>query len=403
MEEFFKNFLLYVRKSDFGSLEFWLYPLGTLLLIWLLTIIGLKIFNKRKHLKTVFLIHKAWIIASIVVATIIIGITSYWWTINYFSEKPIQISLLLSLLIALLIPIITFISLRNYFSKDDLKEIINQPKTQNQLESSVTLTKQYFKKIKRYYFFLLVGFLMLLLVLNKGQNLITIVFDNSGSMQNNNSIEALSDTFDNLEENNEIILTSLEGFGEGLEGAKHSLNEIMAVTDYSQLKGGNVMSYADPFSAKTGLNNIATASVIVYGSPISEAVWKSFLFIKTTKASTIYKNKLLIIITDGMDQVGNTIPTDKFFFDNEEFNEYFPSDKVFIIDFSENGSNPFLEKCSAAGADIYSVENQKEQYLSALNNALGSYSNNWYFIIWMVVITAIMTIIALFIEPKKIS
>jgi hypothetical protein len=401
MGDFFANFIMYVRKTEFDSLQFWVYPLGTIFSIWLLTVIGLKVFNKRKYLKTVFLIHKAWIIASIVVATIIIGITSYWWSINYFSDNPIQFTLLLSLFIALLVPIISFISLRNYFSKDDLKEIINQPKTQNQLDSSVTLTKQYFKKIKFNYFLLPIGFLLLLLALNKGQNLITIVFDNSGSMQSTNSIGALSDTFDNLEINNEIVLTSLEGLGEGSVGMKNSINEIIGITDYSKLQGGNVVSYSDPISAKSGLNNISTA--VAYGSPICEAIWKSFLFIKSTKSNTLYKNKVLIIITDGADNVENTIPTNKFFFDNNEFNDYFPSDKVFIIDYSESSDNPFLEKFTTAGANVISVENQKEQYLDALNNALGSFTNNWYLVIWMAVITAIMTIIALFIEPKKIS
>lgn len=401
MEDFFSTFLIYFKKAAFDSVEFWLYPLITIFLIWFLTVFSLKIVKKRKHFKTVFEIHSAWITASLIVATIIIGLTSYLWTINYFSQKSIQLALLLSLFIALLIPVISFFSLRKYFTKDDLKEIINQPKTQNQLNASVTLTKQQFKKIKTFYLVLPLGFLVLLLTLNKGQNLISIVFDNSGSMQNNSSIAALSDTFENLELNNEIVLTSLEGLSENAIGGKNSINEIIATTDYSKLQAGNVVSYSDPISAKNGLINIA--STAVWGSPISESIWKSFLFIKATKTNTIYKNKVLIIITDGVDQVESTINANKFFFDNDEFSNYFPSDKVFIIDFSESANNPLLEKFSAAGANLINVENQKEQYLDALNNALGSFTNNWYLVIWMAVITAIMTVIALFIEPKKIS
>ena len=133
----------------------------TILVIWLITIIGLKIFSKRKKLKSIFIIHKAWICSSLIVATIIIGLICYWWSINFFSEKPLQLSLLISLFISLIISIISFLSLRRYFTIDNIKEIVQQPKTQNQLEETITYTKKTYRKKKLCYFILLVGFLML--------------------------------------------------------------------------------------------------------------------------------------------------------------------------------------------------------------------------------------------------
>lgn len=398
MENFLNSFGRYIKETEFNSFEFWLYPLATLLLIWVITTVGLKIFTKREKLKTVFVIHGAWICASLIVATIIIGLSCYFWSMNYFSDHHIQFSLLICLFISLLIPIFSFISLRNFYTIDEIKEIAAQPKTQNQLDKTITDTKKAYRRIKLCYLMLLAGFLLLLLSLNKGQNLISIVFDNSGSMENTNAVQAISETLDNLDKNNEIVLTTLDGLGKNSSGGKSTLNEILATTHYSKLQGGNVVSFSDPHSAKNGLNQ---ASNTCWGSPICEAIWKSFLFTQTTLANTAYKKKLLIIITDGDDNVGNTILASKFFFDIEPFADWYSTDKVFIIDYSTGTINPFLQKFHDAGCESYTVTNNKQDYLDALDNALNSYKNNWYLIYWLIIITAIFTLIAFLIEPKK--
>lgn len=399
MEALFKSFGNYIRITDFGSFNFWIYPIATFLLIWFLAIVGLKIFTKRKKLKTVFLIHKAWIISSLIISAVIIGLICYWWSINYFSDNPLQLSLLISLFISLFIPIIRLLTLRNYYTNEDLREITQQPKTPNQFEETITFSKKAFSKNKLFYILPLVGFLLLLFALNKGQNLISIVFDNSGSMERKNAIEALSETFDNLGKNNEIILTTLEGLGENSSGAKNSLDEILTITNYSRLQGGNVVSFPYPISAKNGLNQITNQC---WGSPICEAIWKSFLFIKDTKVNQVFKSKLLVIITDGDDNVGNSIASSKFFFDNGTFEQYFPIEKVFIIDYSNGVMNPFLQKFQDSGCESYNVENNKQSYINALHSALNAFENNWFLIYWTIIITAIMVIIALLIEPKKI-
>jgi len=361
--------------------------------------VSLKIFTKRKKLKTVFIIHKAWICCSLIIATVIISLICFWWATNYFSKHSFQLSLLISLFIALLIPIISFSSLRGFFSNEKIKDIIDQPKTQNQLEESVSYTKRNFRKKKLCFLILLAGFLFLLFAFNIGKNLISIVYDNSGSMVSKNAIEALSETFDNLSNNNEIVLTTLEGLGESSVGAKNNINEILAIKSSSQLQGGNVAHYPDPISAQTRLNQITNDC---WGSPICESIWKTFLFIKETLANEVYKNKVLIVITDGDDIIGHSINSSKFFFDVEEFAEYFPSEKVFIIDYSDGKTNPFLQKTLDSGCPTYNVTNNKQEYLSALDDLLKTFKNNWYLIIWTVVITAIMSLIALFIQPKKI-
>jgi hypothetical protein len=399
MEDLLRSFGYYIKAAEINSFEFWIYPIGTLVFIWLLTLIGLKILSKGKKLKTVFIIHNFWICNSILIGTIIIGLICYRWSINYFSYRPIQLSLLLSLFIALLIPLISLFSLRRFFTNEDLKEIASQPKTQNQLEETITHSKKIFKKTKLLYLVLLIGFIFLLFSLQKGKNLISIVFDNSGSMERKNAIEALSETFDNLDKNNEIILTTLDGLGENSSGAKSSLNEILGIDDYNKLQGGNVVSFTDPISAKNGLNQITNQC---WGSPICESIWKSFLFIKDVKANNSYNNRLLIIITDGDDNIGNTILINKFFFDDETFVSIFPTEKVFLIDYSDGKTNPLLQRFSDSGCESYIVTNNKLDYNEALDSALKSFKNNWYLIYWVIIITVLMSIIALLVEPKKI-
>lgn len=399
--ELIRHFSIYWKEAPFDTFLFWIIPVGTFILIWLFTIVGLKIFRKRKRLKTVFMVNRAWIVASLILSSIIIGIICYCWTQNIFAEHPYQLSLLFSLTIAMSIPIFSFINLRKYYSSENVKEIVDQPKTLHQLNTTIPLIKKAFYRSKRAYLISILGFLLLLFYLNKGVNLISIVYDNSGSMSHTNAIEALSETFDKLEDNNEIILTTLNGPQyQPKVNAKTSLPELMAVRNSSALFAGNISSFQNPAEAVNAINQVTGYECC---SPICESIWKTYLFIKESKNNEDYKHKLLIVITDGYDSyLEESLKTDKFFFDDTEFSEYFPSENVFIIDFSESSVNTFLQKCTNAGCDVYPAENNKQDYLDGLDNALQSFKNNWYLIYWTLLIFSVLAIIGLLIPPKKI-
>jgi hypothetical protein len=400
MNDFIKSFSTYCKTAQFESIAFWAFPLCTIVLVWLLTTVGLKIFSKRKKMKTVFLVNRAWMISSLIAAAILIGIICFFWSKNYFSQHPWQLSLLISLTISMLIPVFCLSNLRNYYTREDIKELINQPKTKNQLEAAITFAKRAFSSNKFYFLIPLLGFSLLLFYLYKGTNLISLVYDNSGSMTQTDAIEAVSETFDNLDENNEITLTTLEGFAAPDDPTgKPSIKDLIAVSKYSALKGGNVVSFNNPMEAKGGLSQ---ASNPCFGSPICEGMWKTFLFIKETKPNETYKNKVLIVLTDGMDNIDESLKTGNFFFDDEGFSEYFPAENVFIIDYSQGTQSGFMQRCETAGCDIYPAENNKQAYLAALDNALQSFKNNWYLIYWTIIIVALFSIIGLIIQPKKI-
>jgi hypothetical protein len=406
MDEFIKSFGNYWREAPFDTFVFWLIPVGTIVSIWFLTTIGLKIFRKRKKLKTVFMVNKAWVISSLLIATVLISITCYCWSQNIFAQKPYQMALFISLAIALLIPILVFVNLRRYYSNENMKmkEIVELPKTFQQLEKRIPLIQRAFERIKLYYLLSLLGFLFLLFYLNRGTNLISIVFDNSGSMETSNAMDALSETFATLEDNNEIVLTTLEGLSSQNDAElKQNMTDLMLVTQSQRLKAGIVRLFSTPSEVHSNLHDIFNSGKPVYGSPISESIWKMWLTVKESKSNQTYRNKLLIIITDGMDNIDAALASGKFFFDgSNEFGEYFAPENTFVIDYSGGTSNNFLQRCMDAGCDIYPAENSKTDYLNALDNALLSFKNNWFLIYWLILIFGVFALTGILIPSKKI-
>jgi hypothetical protein len=220
-------------------------------------------------------------------------------------------------------------------------------------------------------------------------------------MTQTDAIDALSETFGKLEENNEVVLTTLDGPDYKPEtNAKNSIGELMQVNKSSDLFAGNCVAFQNPKDAQAAVLQINGFDCC---SPIAESIRKTYLFIKETKTNEIYKHKLLIVITDGLDNyVDESLKTtNQFFFDDKDFAEYFAPENVFVIDYSDS-SAALVQRFINAGCDVYSTENNKAAYLDALDNALQSFKNNWYLIYWTILIFSIFTLIGLLIPPKKI-
>jgi hypothetical protein len=401
MNHFIRSFSIFCRQAQLDTFAFWAFPVFTIVTIWLLTVVGLKIFKKRGKLKTVFIANRAWIISSLITAGILISLICFWWSKNFFTMHHYQLSLLISLTIAMLIPVLCIINLRNFYTKENIQELTYLPKTKNQLDAAIVLAKRAFKANKVYFILPLFGFLFLFLYLYKGTNLISLVFDNSGSMTQTSAIDALSETFDNLQENNEIILATLNGPNYKPDlNAMTSFKELLQVNKSSNLNAGKIEAFISPIDAKNAVNQITG---FVCCSPICESIWKTYLYIKENKSNDNYKNKLLIIITDGLDNYMNeSLKSGEFFFNDEGFADFFPPEKVFIIDFSSGAPSSFMQLCQSSGCDIYPAENNKQDYLDALDNALLTFKNDWYLIYWTILIFALFSIIGLLIQPKKI-
>lgn len=402
MNDFLNSFVTYYRNAPFNTFTFWAFPLITFGVIWLSVVITPKLYRKRGKLTNLFVINRIWIVSALVVAGILISIICFWWAKNIFAKNHLQLALLISLFVAMLVPILAMLNLRGYFSQANIKEIVEQPKTINQLNNAVAVSKKAYNKNKLFYFLPIIGFAFLLFYINKGTNLISIIFDNSESMQQTSGTDALTETFNTLDKNNEIIFATIEGYTSAdlPPVLKTNLQDIMAVTKSSKLKAGNIVAYNNPYDAISGLNQISNQCL---GSPICEVIWKTYLSIAESKANQKYEKRILILITDGVDNaVTNTVAIGKFFFDDEKFTEMFPPDNVFLIDYSNGNSNALIQRFQNAGCDIYPAENSKQAYLDALDNALQSFKNNGSLIVWTIVIFGVLTLLGIIIQPKKI-
>jgi len=396
---FFQSFGQYYLNAKDSWVYCILIPVATLLLIWLLTI--LKIF-KRNELKTIFQIHRALIISSLIVAMVLVAIICYFWSKNIFAENKAELALLISLAVAFVVPIVSFVMLRNYWNKHNVNDIVSQPISAVQASNNIPIINKAFNRTKLFYLLPLIGFLFLLFSFNGGKNLISIVFDNSPSMDLNAATNALSQTFNRLNENNEIIFTNLNNKVSDAEGGKY-FKDILAIKQSKKIKVGSNYAYNTPEEAN---QNFQSTILAAEGSPICEVIWKMWLFTKETKANNDYKNKLLIVITDGDENwidINDLRQNNKFFYEDAEFAEYYTPENTHIVDYSKDGNGIVIKMFEENGAAIYPAVTNVDDYLSALDEALSSFQKNFYLIAWTIAICVIFTLIGLCITPKKIT
>jgi len=404
MNNFFNSFGTYYKEAQLGTFSFWAFPVGTIILIWILAVLIPKFFTQRQKLKTIFIINRAWIAGPLIVATLIIGLICFWWTKNYFAEHAYQFSLLLSLFIAMLIPIIALIKLRNYYSQEGIKEITDQPKTPSQLDSTISFLKKAFRRNKLFFLVPILGFTTLFFVLSKGTNLISIILDNTPSQNISftDAKTALTQTISKLDENNQIVITSFSDNA----STKKTYDEIIKTSTYNPS-----VDNSTSFSSKNdAINYISSLNLTngKTGSPIQEVVWQNFLFAKQNTGSSTFKNKILLVITDGVE---NSIPlaANKFFCASEEFINFYPAENTFFIDYFNmqeatdvQQNSLFMQNATNCGYDVQKGYT-KDDYSFALEQILTGFQNNWYLIYWVIAIFSIMAIIGLLINPKKIA
>lgn len=401
IKDFFQNFWQYSREANI----LWsvLTPIITLAALWLLAFIGLKLFANSGRLRTVFMIHKAMIVSSLLVAMVLVAIICFCWTKNITAESHLELAFIISLIFAFIVPIVSLILLRGYWEKTKVNEIINQPVSSVQAQNNIPFINKAFNKTKIWYFLPFIGFLFLLFSMNSGKNIISIVYDNSISMNGSNAISALTQTFGKLDINNEIIFTNLNNRSSDLSTCKTNIKDILAIKQSNKIKVGSCIPYNTPEEAK--LNFQSTLSD-AEGSPICEVTRKMWLFTKENNiANNDYKNKLLIIITDGDDLLvkEDLQQNNKFLFDDTEFAEFYAPEDTHIVDYSTDGNSLVIEKFRDHGAIVYPAVTSVDDYLAALDDALLSFQKNIYLIVWTIVICVFGTIIGLLITPKKIA
>lgn len=381
--------------------DFWFPVLLTLVLILGLTFATLKLITRKNNTGrpgylTIFFIHRAFIWASCLIATGWVAYTCWCWTRHLYGHNHHEFAHLLCLTIALGAILTGYISLRKYYSRENLRAIMPIARTYSEAEHRSFFARKGFTGLKLAAVIPFAGLLMLLTLVDNSRNLIVIFLDNSSSMEAGlaRGQQALSQTFSELPESTEIVLASFPLKISGRPAA--TVDDIMKK---KKPRGGLVTSqeFASPAAAESYLQAITIGD----GSPITEAVWDIFLNLKTSRDQASYENRKLLIVTDGGDGyiTETTNRSKKFLCSDPAFEEFFNSSDVHLISIN-NDTGRFFDDATNCGYDIQDG-NSLDSYTAAVDEALGAMTADWNFVWWMLIFLVTFFLSCLIISPER--
>lgn len=407
LSDFFNALREYFSHSrdSVSDFQFWLYPLITVILIWFLTTVFTKFLYQNKkeftYKKTFYIFH-AWILSSLIIATIWIAAIIILHIDYFYSYYPVDLRLshVISLLLAFVSTVLAFILLRKYYRHYNLKEIVNLPLTSQDESLSALRARKTYAKTKYWLLLPSLGFLFLLLILRNQGNIYSLIFDNSPSVsqeQLDRPKEALINTVTKMGKDNFFYLTTLKN------------TEVLAYKDIINTDIGRVNSlnaitatHLDPNACLAFIRDIRNDESIVQGSPLTEAMWQNYLLVNNDLQSNVIKKKKIqkmIIISDCAEGTMNVVPEDIF---TTDFGTVFPIEKVKIVDVSErpNIDASFYDVMvnqlgveAAPGFDQSDCE-------SSLRLAMPPF--DFFLVFWLVFIYILAVIVILFVNPAKL-
>lgn len=423
-EDFIAEGARYVREaySGYGTLEFWLYPFGSLVAVYLLLLILPKVANQRgKGVNTFYLIRTNSIYAFVVVATILVGLFSYFLSTKYYQQHsiPLQFSHLLSLLIICSIPIIALLNIRKYNTSTKVYNLAPQPITSNSEEKSVRRIRKSFNKLKLACLIPLLGLLGLAGYLNKSNSLVSVVLDNSASMsegQFDQGRQSLQAVFRSFEDNYTIIfLTTFSGVGTSdtcmnfpFTEERSKFSSVVSISDPSDLCGETVK--LTPSEAIRYLDGVREQSNV----GLNESIWQNFLMSSSflESSSKPYSNRVLLIITDSQESPISYYDI-KMCNDALEFGKHF-DDNVYLVDIrnpdQHSGSSllptnfgfgfiNIMNECYPG--NIYDGYSNTD-YSFALGEVLDRFGNKSPYLIWWLLIIYVIFNLTLWVAiPSK--
>jgi hypothetical protein len=406
MQDFFgqlgKGFLQYWNEIKTADLSYWFWLPGILLAAWLVSFGFRFIMAKNKFpYKTIFTIHRRIAAGAAVTGFIFALLMIYWWATKFYDRHPLAFIHLLCLFLLLLLPIINLLVLRRYYKREALREITSQPKTEIQQITFADTARKSFAILKRWGILVAAGGLLGTAIwgLKSDKNLVSIVIDNSSSMDQAliNGKQALTNTFTMLNKNTNIIITS---FKNEPAAQKKTVDDVLRINKY-----GNVsvtQFFENPGDAINAINGISAEG----GSPILQNIWENYLFVKQTRDIKQYKNTCLLVITDGIDNLNESIANNpKFLCQSPEFNEIFPSENFHFIDVEGNYEfdSAVIQRIALFDKAVkcgYDIQNGKslDDYILATEDALKDFKKDWRLPIWMGIIYLIYVLTILFIN-----
>ncbi len=398
----------FIGNSDLTDPLYYLFIFLPLPLWWLLTKVFLLSAKDRRRdpklpASREYTIQYCRVAAGCCTAFLIILGICYFWSEGYYNSNPLTFSHLLALLVAYLIIGAAMRAGASLFAKATVGRLIFQPLNEEDERNRTVLLKREFAKRKLWLVLPFVGFLALLMLNLKSQNLVTIVLDNSSSMETNNAngivpIEvgrkALFKTVENLDGYTDLIIATFAESDNYISDAGE-----LAGKQTAQELTGNVRFFdaADNNNARSYINTLN--NVITPSSPLTETIYKSYLFAKEYSANKSYGNSAMIIITDGGEaKLGDF--TD-LFCDDANFTAVFPDpENISLINLEDDATGDFYNKAADCG---YTMQEGSDltAYNESLDMLMQDYKNNWSVIFWTMIIALVSSLFIYFTEPKR--
>ena len=403
MTELIDIFDHYLRQAAFDEPIFWAYPIGVVTSCWVLflAISWGKFRPKKIGVTDEYQLYSNMVVAASIVTFVFIGFCCYAWSMGLYSQEPLELSHILSLILGMVILLGAWVKWQKLFSKKTLKNLIPQSLTRGIEHRRIQEAKRNFQATKWWILLPALGFLMLWIVQNRSYNLVSFVVDNSPTMSeamNSGDVpleigrDALSETISELDEYTDVIISTFQS-GE----YKQSVNEIVQLSNTHQLLGVNVLYDGD--NKEDAIAYIENDLEVADGqSPICETIWKNFLFAQEKAETKTYDNALLIVVTDGQE---NNVDVQEFLCEQSDFNDFYTPENVYLINLDDSGSNSFFQKAEDCG---YTVEDgsDMESYIGSLESILSDFTGNWFFIIWLVILYTLFSFFAFLVNPQQI-
>jgi len=287
------------------------------------------------------------------------------------------------------------------------KEIINIPYTKYGEEVNFKHTKKIYSKIKFYWFIPIAGFLLYFILPKEGNNHISIVFDNSGSMAENvqdanisfleRGKELIEEVFSHLSNHEQIVFTVFDNTKQN----KSSLQEI--INSQAGDLSARTSVFTSPSEAIDYIKSVSSEGL----SPIFEGIWQNYLGSKDIIAED--QKRKFILISDCNDNINLTASGDIFFCNNTDFNSIFPPETIYILEVSgnyEEGSleanqQGFLNSAESCGYEILNA-GAGSDYKNSINSVLKEFLSEKYLIFWSFIIYIFSVIFIIIINPRRV-
>jgi len=284
----------YIQNGMHSQAVWWI-PLSVVATIALFALVFSFLLPKHKSTVTFRSLSAMYYAGISVIVLTFIAILSVMKFTEYLSSGEYQLGMIIGLLIAYIFTFIVYGKLCARGAKFDVF-LLGLSLSQNEKTDSMISFKGKMKKHWLLSFSVALPFLLLLVNIHKSY-LVSVVFDNSGSMEQYNYFKDSRIAFSNVVANSSSEIDFVLTYFTDNKDFFETFDEIIAKKDPNALH--TVTNHYDKKNEFLGdLNTLSP----VTKSPIIEGVWQNFLTTQKLQAKQ-YDAKKLIVITDGQDEL----------------------------------------------------------------------------------------------------